>query len=187
MTFNIKLSTIAFWFVLGVLLGCLVTCNCSGGSKGTYSDTVTHWVLVPDSMQWRQDTTPDKVADKPRPTVIDTQHVVKTFYESVFYKDTFEFKYGRFTVDQVMSENRRDSIKVTSVFNIPEVTITKQAPKRNEVWIGVNGIYSPFTLAAGPSLEFAHKRGWGVNIGAYMGLNGQVSYGVGFKRKLSFK
>jgi hypothetical protein len=189
MSFRITITTFLVFCILAFLLGCMLTCNCSGGSKVNVKDSLhidTSYILIADSMPWRQ---PEmvKVVEKKVPAKVDTAAILAKHFQSVFYKDTFEFKYGKITYETVVSENRVDSVHVVPHFIIPTYTVKIPQKKRNEVWIGVNGLYSPNTLAAGPSVEFAHKKGWGVNVGAYMGLNGQVSYGVGYKRKISFK
>jgi hypothetical protein len=60
-------------------------------------------------------------------------------------------------------------------------TVEKMVPKRNQVWLGMNGYYFPVSREAALSadVQFLHKRGIGVKGEAGFTLSGETFVGLG--------
>lgn len=207
MQVTIKTATL-FCFV-AFLLGFLLDLQCN---KMTCLETIivksdTVKVLVKDSATHSRpkpvQNTPPSMAKKTGNKIdsfivfekvpVDSAAIVaqyKAMYEQLVterkYNEQYSFPNGDIAVESIVQGNELMSQRVKPTFYHSVVTNTVQAKKRNSVWIGVDGMYSN-TVGAGASLMFQHKRGWAIEGGASVDLNGLYQYRASYKRKLSFK
>jgi hypothetical protein len=209
MQFTIRLSTLGLFCAVAFLFGCLLTCNCTGKKQcpepGTIVKTDTVRVPVKDSATRVKpkpvQTTPPAMAITRVDSFIrfetlpvDSAAIVaqyKALYEQCAserkYHEAYAFDHGNIEVESIVHGNELMSQTVKPTFYHTVVTNTVQAKQRNSVWIGVDGLYNRHTIGAGASLMFLHKRGWAIEGGAAIDLNGGQQYRAAYKRKLSFK
>lgn len=205
MYYTTTLRTTLIWMALAFLLGRLLTCNC--GNPKTVTNTVVKSdtvVTVIRDTQTIYKPVPVRVS-VPSLARIDSfiqfekadtaailancKQVVEDYLSEKTYKEKYRFDDGVIEVESQVKNNElfNQVVRPTFLKTIVTNSITVQAKRRNEVYVGVDGYYSEDRIGAGASLMFLHKKGWGVEVGSSLNQLGQIGYNISYKRKLSFK
>jgi hypothetical protein len=121
--------------------------------------------------------------------VRDTVQILGDYFTKRFYSDPIPSRYGLITVNDTVTQNRITSRDVTFDFSIPSTIEYRSLPKRNQMWVGIQSFYQPYTgqIAVGGSLEFLHKRGIGLEVFGNVNTRGVGEVGVGGKYLIQVK
>ncbi len=146
-------------------------------------DTVYVPVYVPQPYQ--------VIVEKPVPIpyekiLHDTVKVFEQYTAKVTYRDSFKTKYGGYEITDTLQFNRIAGRSISGSERVPLTTVTKliEKPVRNQVWVGIGGMYQDKTIYPTASLMFAHKRG--IAYEALVGYQKGFTYGAGVKWKIKF-
>jgi hypothetical protein len=213
----IHLFFCAFFFILGLLLGCN-GCGNSGSIevKKTTSDSNVI-ILPPERSEITQPEIADKKKDKSFPFVTMPVPVIpvpsgnydsllnefnalaaalkevwRQFDEQKNYTQSFRFKNGVVGFSGSVYQNNLFNLQAT-LDSVKETTITntvyEREKKRNQFSLGLGGIYNNDTriLSVGGSVLLKTKNGRMYNAGAYVGTDRTISYKVEAYFPISFR
>lgn len=126
---------------------------------------------------------------------VDTAAILRDYFARLYYVDTIRTQYGTLTLFDSLSQNRIKRRRWELDFTVPEITRTKEAPKRNQLYLGGSETYHTLTgeTYTGAQAMFLQKRGWALDIEA--SVNNSFLWGqppdplvrVGYKKLISFR
>ena len=190
--------------VLFILYGLKTGCNGFGGQEKPKADTVysshTEYVqqpaqVIPQYIPFQTSSQqPINGVLRQYMEVLNKYLAKNNYIDSVVLKDTAGNKVGVVKLEDQISENKFVYRKPTYQLSFPvttnTITITKEAKKRNQLYIGgvIEGSTKTVLNSAGMGLLFKTKKDaiWGFNA-KYQFQNQSINYELSRYFKLSFK
>lgn len=199
---HFDLKTIVIVCLLGVIL--FQTCGKNqtvpgkmtkvDGKKYEVLRTVTDTEYIPEyETRWKKgDSIPfEVIVHDTVPAVVDTLSVLKEYYLTKVYTDTFKINYGQFRIKDTISQNKIVGRGYESDLLIPiqkEYTVVKELPKI-QLYVGFDAAFNRVDglSSFGPKLLIKSKKDQLYWIGAGIGLQGNPQVGVGMAWKVKLK
>jgi hypothetical protein len=130
----------------------------------------------------------DSVHDSVHITLHDTIRIVSDYMRTYAYSDTINVDSNTFVISDTISQNmiqsRKFEAKITekTIFN----TITKEAKAKNTLYLGFRGDLSPSNglEVLSPGIVFNVKNKALIGLNVDLGINRQVTYGLGVYFKI---
>lgn len=123
----------------------------------------------------------------------DTAAILKDYYATKIYSEKYPTQYGDITIADTVSENVIKGRGLRYKFEVPvvttQMTITKEQPKRNVVYVGAGVWGSPESWLYGTevSLSLKNKKDKIYSVKGMLVNGGQAVYGVGVSVPIRLK
>ena len=199
---HFDLKTVVIVCLLGIIL--FQTCGKNqtapgkitkvDGKKYEVIKTIVDTEYVPEyKTRWKKgDSIPfEVIVHDTVPAVIDTLSILREYYLTRVYTDTFKLNYGQFRIKDTISQNKIVGRGYESDLLIPiqkEYTVVKELPKI-QLYVGFDAAFNRVDGLGsfGPKVLIKSKKDQLYWIGAGLGLQGNPQVGLGMAWKVKFR
>jgi len=164
------------------------------GKKYEVIKTIIDTEYVPEyRTKWKKgDSIPfEVIVHDTVPAVVDTLSILRDYYLTKVYTDTFKVAYGQFRIKDTIARNRVIGRSYEADLLVPiqkEYTVVKELPK-TQLYIGFNAVFNRVDGLGsfGPKVLLKSKKDHLYWVGAGLGLQSNPQVGLGMAWKVKFK